>query len=104
MDQDTQNYIQEVKIALKKSHDYDSRLGLGLIILIAVATSFTMVIHSDRVIARKASLVTCSAFSTQEIAQRVYDEARLSEDPTQYRIYKGLDRDNNGIACQDLPR
>ncbi len=45
------------------------------------------------------NVYNCSDFSTQEEAQEVYETCKTSE----IRDRHGLDRDGNGIACQNLP-
>lgn len=77
---------------------------LSIVTVFAILIAFIIVVHSNRVIARKASHVTCSSFASQEAAQMALKAARQSGDPTQWRIYKGLDANKDGIACNDLSK
>lgn len=87
---------------VSQNKKYVLYLIIGLII--SIIGGFASVWHTNKVIARRASLVSCSAFQTQQEAQRAYNEARLSGDPIQFKVYRHLDANHNGIACQNLPK
>lgn len=83
-------------------------LSLSLATFFAIVVAFVIVVHTNRVIAKKASHVTCSMFLSyphpQEAAQFALNTARQSNDPSQWMIYRGLDANKDGIACEDLPK
>ncbi|MGW5362400.1 excalibur calcium-binding domain-containing protein [Actinopolymorpha pittospori] len=63
--------------------------------LAALGAASTLVLMGFAGVANAADDYNCGDFQTQEEAQRVYDQ-----DPSDPN---GLDQDNDGIACEDLP-
>src|SRR5215217_3378774 len=62
--------------------------------LLTFASTFTHItLYADKAVAQ--DIRNCSSFATQEEAQ-----AELNRDPSDPN---GLDGDNDGIACEDLP-
>lgn len=58
--------------------------------IVGLSVYFAFSIH-DQVTAMK---INCASLGTQANAQKVFDSNRM--------LYKSLDRDHNGKACQDL--
>ena len=46
------------------------------------------------------NVYNCADFKTQPQAQEVYDTCHTSDNPDRH----GMDKDGNGVACQDLPK
>ncbi|MEN9920711.1 MAG: hypothetical protein RL538_604 [Candidatus Parcubacteria bacterium] len=46
------------------------------------------------------NVYNCGDFDTQKEAQEVYDTCHTSENPDRH----GLDKDGDGVACQNLPK
>lgn len=46
------------------------------------------------------NVYNCKDFKTQSQAQEVYDTCHTSDNPDRH----GMDKDGNGVACQDLPK
>jgi hypothetical protein len=62
---------------------------LIIFVLIGLVLSFSLQQH---VIASK---LTCNSFLTHDLAQEVFDRDHIK--------YKSLDRDQDGVACENLP-
>src|SRR5215212_10684705 len=69
------------------------RLLMGLTFFVFASTFSCISIYAEKVAAQ--DIRNCSSFATQEEAQ-----AELNRDPSDPN---GLDGDNDGIACEDLP-
>lgn len=77
-----------------------------LAITIAVGVFNTMQFH--RAIARKTSLVTCALYKNDPdpavSSQWAFHNAMISGDPLLIREFKNLDKNNDGIACNEYSK
>lgn len=76
---------------IREAFDFINIDVLVLSIIVSLSIYFAFSIH-DQVTAMK---VTCPSLVTRANAQKVF-----KSNPT---LYKGLDRNHDGIACNDLP-
>lgn len=72
----------------------------GCLMLLLIITSFSLVIScsesSDDKNVTNCPTKTCGDFLTQAQAQKTYNSDK--------KCYKNLDADNDGIACENLPK
>lgn len=106
MNKESEEYTDEIRLSLGKTKKFPTDyIFISALVLVAIVAAISAVVHTNRVIARKASFVNCSNYQTQLEAQTAYHAAMTSGDPVQVKLYKRLDgRDHDGIACESLTK
>lgn len=84
-------YIQNGKLSIEMQSLWKLLLGVYFVGFLILLT-----INTHKVVAAKEERVICSVFNTQKEAQQ-----KFNSDPVRYSL---LDRDQDGVPCESLPK